>query len=121
MPVHSPISVYWGGALALIGAGVIALSFLSPHEPPPLEGRAANNQKSHEVTPVDGTAFRYGPEINHGRSDTPVNSAALALKEAKASAPSDPRSAMVPGMYQRRSAYRSSTTNFYNRGLQSGQ
>jgi hypothetical protein len=33
-------------------------------------------------------AFRYGPEINHGPSDAPVNARQQALREARALAPS---------------------------------
>jgi hypothetical protein len=116
MPVHFPISFYWGGALALIGAGVIGLSLLSSDASRPPEGRAANNQKTQGIAPVDGSAFRYGPEINHGRSDTPVNAAAQAVREAKATAPSD-----LPSQgYQRRASQRSGTVTFFNRGLTSG-
>jgi hypothetical protein len=46
--------------------------------------------KLSEPSPVtpDSTPFRYGPEINHGRSDAPINAAAQARKEALAMAPS---------------------------------
>src|SRR3954463_1152550 len=106
MPVHYPIAVYWGAALALIGGGVIGLSLLSTDAPRPLEGRAANNQKTHEIAPLDRTPFRYGPEINHGPSDTPVNARAQALREAQATAPSDYRAQRYEA-YQRRSSQRS--------------
>jgi hypothetical protein len=113
-PVTS--SVYLSAVLAVIGAVLASLWLFAPNASQPGDWKAATGQKT-QTAPVDGSAFRYGPEINHGRSDTPVNAREQALREAQgiAAYPGEYRPA-----YQGRSARRSGTTTFFNRGLQSG-
>lgn len=108
-------SVYLAAALGVVGVVLIALWLASPNASRPGDWKAATGVNTN--APVDGAAFRYGPEINHGRSDTPVYARAQALRDAQATAP-------YPGdrepAYQGWSARRSSTTTFFNRGLSSG-
>lgn len=108
-------SVYLAAALGVVGVVLIALWLGSPNASQPGDWKAATGQKTS--APVDGSAFRYGPEINHGRGDTPVYARAQALRDAQANAPyaGDNEPA-----YQGRSARRSGTTTFFNRGLSSG-
>ena len=105
-------SAYLAAALALVGAVLVALWLFAPDASRPGDWKAATGQKTNE--PVDGSAFRYGPEIKHGSSDAPVSARAQALRDAQASAPY----AGGPG-YQGWSR-RSGTTTFFNRGLSSG-
>ena len=44
---------------------------------------SSRSPKVIERPEVDTKAFRYGPDVNHGRSDTPVHAAAAARKQAK--------------------------------------
>ena len=86
------ISAYLGAALSMLSAGLIGLSLLtsssvsSSANAPPIPGETVSNQKTKIVVRPEGNAFRYGPEVNHGRSDTPVYATAQALREARASA-----------------------------------
>lgn len=88
------ITCYLAATLALVSVGIIGLSVLrSPVETaasdtlrPKLLRRAdRNNPGEQQATDVPraGATFRYGPEINHGRGDTPVNYSQQALKEAR--------------------------------------
>lgn len=101
MPMVVIVTCYFAAALALISAGVIGASILRS----PVEAAAAGGERPKLVRKADastpeqpatdgqrssGTGFRYGPEINHGRSDAPVSYRQQALKEAK-SAPVKPR------------------------------
>lgn len=107
-------SVYLAAALGVVGAVLIALWLGSPNASRPGDWKAATGAKTS--APVDGSAFRYGPEINHGRGDTPVFARAQALRDAQATAPYAGDGGPA---YQGWSARRSSTT-FFNRGLSSG-
>lgn len=94
------IACYLAAAVALVSVGSMSWSMLTA----PGEKANAETQRPKLVRRADGNpiadrpvevlhpngAFRYGPEINHGRADTPVNHAQQALKEAR-SAPARPR------------------------------
>jgi hypothetical protein len=87
------IACYVSAALALVTvAGIGASMLTSPTEtassgakPPKLVRWADRNPGEQQPTdaPRAGAAFRYGPEVNHGRGDAPVNHAEQALKEAR--------------------------------------
>ena len=87
------IACYAAAALALVtvaGIGVSMLTFptetaSSDAQPPKLARWADRNpgEQQPAEAPRAGAAFRYGPEVNHGRGDAPVNHAAQALKEAR--------------------------------------
>ena len=109
-------SVYVSAALTVIGAVLVGLWLFAPNASQPGDWKAATGQKTQTAS-VDGSAFRYGPEINHGRGDTPVYARAQALRDAQASAP---YAGEREAAYQRRSSRRSGTTTFFNRGLSSG-
>lgn len=74
---------YIAAALALFSAGLIALSIFGS------SGHKA--ERNAAEAPADtrpaSTAFRYGPDVNHGRSDTPLNYTQQALREARGQAP----------------------------------
>jgi hypothetical protein len=124
--MHSLVAIsgYVGGAAALLGAGLIGLSLLkSPSLSNAINAlrsgdwKAATGGQTQARAPVDGSAFRYGPEIDHGRSDTPVFAAAQALREARATpAPDINRKQSYRGRIARGSAARLS----FNRGLSTG-
>jgi len=59
---------YVAAVLMLLSAGLMALSIFgsSGHK---AERMAAEPQAD---TRPSSTAFRYGPDVNHGRSDTPL-------------------------------------------------
>ena len=90
------IACYLAGAVAVVSVGAMGWSMLTaPAEKvsaeaqrPKLMRRA--DRHTLEDRPVEAPrpdgAFRYGPEINHGRADTPVNYAQQALKEAQSAA-----------------------------------
>jgi hypothetical protein len=113
MHVFLIVICYLAAALALVSVGVIGVSMLrSPVETtasdaqrPKLVRRADRNNPG-EQQPTDapraGAAFRYGPEINHGRSDTPVNYAQQALKEARSASASLPTPVRLYRQYQER-------------------
>lgn len=87
------IACYVAAALAVVSVGVIGVSMLtSPTETissdaqrPKLVRRADRNPGEQQPAdaPRTGSAFRYGPEVNHGHGDAPVNYAQQALKEAR--------------------------------------
>lgn len=118
-----PISIYLGAALGLLSAGFIGLSFFtsssasnSENASRPVEGTTRtiiSSQKTQIVVRPDGKAFRYGPEVNHGRSDTPVYASAQALRDARATTALNTKRRP---MYQERTAQ--GTT--FGRGLSSG-
>ena len=79
MNVLFPVSMYVGAVVVLTSAGVIAVSLLSSPSASnvtiasgAVEETIATGQKPQIVVRADGTAFRYGPEVNHGRGDTPT-------------------------------------------------
>ena len=101
MHVFVIIACYAAAALALVivaGIGVSMLAFptdtASSGAQPPKLVRWADRNNPGEQQPAEapraGGAFRYGPEVNHGRGDTPVNHAAQALKEARSGSMSAP-------------------------------
>jgi hypothetical protein len=86
------LAVYLTAAISLVGgvvAGLVALAGPVGSEPsrPPLSKIASADPGRQVIVEPHQQAFRYGPEINHGRADTPVNARQQALKEARASAP----------------------------------
>jgi len=95
------IACYAAAALAVVSVGVMGFSMLTSSTETvttdaqrPKLVRRADHKNPGEQQPVDapraGAAFRYGPEINHGRGDTPVNYAQQALKEARSAYASAP-------------------------------
>lgn len=86
MHIAIPLTLYGAAASSLVTSGVVSLAMLvapsdstpktidAPHRPPKVIERGV----------VDTSAFRYGPDVNHGRSDTPVHASAQARKEANA-------------------------------------
>ena len=87
------IAWYAAAALAVVSVGVIGVSMLtaptetasSDAQRPKLVRKADRNPGEQQPAdaPRTGAAFRYGPEVNHGRGDTPVNYTQQALKEAR--------------------------------------
>ncbi len=123
MNVLFPVSMYVGAVVVLTSAGVIAVSLLSSPSASnvtiasgAVEETIATGQKPQIVVRADGTAFRYGPEVNHGRGDTPTYARAQALREAKAMAPPNPRNQIRQGQ----AAQRSTVTTTFSHGLSSG-
>ena len=94
------IACYAAAALALVtvaGIGVSKLTFptqtASDAQPSRLVRWTDRNNPGEQQpaeAPRAGAAFRYGPEVNHGRGDTPVNHAQQALKEARSGSVSAP-------------------------------
>ena len=93
---------YVAAALALFSAGLFALSIFgsSGHKS---ERIAAEPQAD---TRPSNTAFRYGPDVNHGRSDTPLNYTQQALREARGQTAMRERSP-----YQERTTYQARIGN----------
>jgi hypothetical protein len=99
MHVLVMLTCYLAAALALLGAGFIGMSVLtgpfesatSQPERPKLVRRVDRSAGEQQTTDGmrSGQDFRYGPEVNHGRGDTPVHYSQQALREAKSAAPSD--------------------------------
>ena len=91
MSVYALLAVYLTAAFSLAGGVVAALvSLTGPAGPAtslPAKLTSGESVKEIIVEPHP-QAFRYGPEINHGRSDTPVYARQQALREARALAPS---------------------------------
>ena len=87
---------YVAAALALFSAGLVALSIFgsSGHKAERSIGEAQAD------TRPSNTAFRYGPDVNHGRGDTPLNYTQQALREARGQAAMRGRTP-----YQERTAY----------------
>jgi len=102
-------SIYLSAALALVAGALIGAHLFASS--PALD---ATKPVSTQKTQVDGSAFRYGPEINHGRSDTPVYAQAQALREARGMAPDSGQRQNSRGWSGR------GASNFMNRGLTSG-
>jgi hypothetical protein len=94
------IACYLAGAVALVSVSAMSWSMLTAsgekvnaeiQRPKPVRKADGNPIADRPIeAPHPNGAFRYGPEINHGRADTPVNHAQQALKEAR-SAPVRPR------------------------------
>lgn len=94
------LTSYVAVVLSLVTGAFLALAvFTSPVES---ESSASNRPKSVKVdlakhivvepsqpaqSPQLHQAFRYGPDANHGRSDTPVNARQQALNQARAGTP----------------------------------
>ena len=82
-------SIYAGTFLVLVGAGYLGASMRGPLQSSnssaqPATHKLALRQESKAAdSQVSNAPFRYGPEVNHGRSDTPVYNAQQALKQAK--------------------------------------
>lgn len=92
MSMFALLAVYLTAAISLVGgvvAGLVALAGPVGSEPsrPPLSKIASADPGRQVVVEPHRQAFRYGPEINHGPADTPVNARQQALKEARALAP----------------------------------
>lgn len=92
MSMFALLAVYLTAAISLVGgivAGLVALAGPVGSEPSrPLLSKIASADPGRQViVEPHQQAFRYGPEINHGPSDAPVNARQQALKEARASAP----------------------------------
>jgi hypothetical protein len=90
---------YAAAALSLITGAFLGLALLtSPVESERSNGnrpKLLNNREPGEHMIVEpkrsveapGQAFRYGPDVNHGRSGTPVSATKQALAEARAVPP----------------------------------
>jgi hypothetical protein len=92
MRLYALLAIYLTAALSLAGgvvAGLVALTGPVGSEPsrPPLSKIASADPGRQVIVEPHQQAFRYGPEINHGPSDAPVNARQQALKEARALAP----------------------------------
>jgi hypothetical protein len=93
MSVFALVAIYLTTAMSLVGGVIAALVALGgpagsvPSKPSPATVASVDSIKEIIVEPRP-QAFRYGPEINHGRSDTPVYARQQALREARAMAPS---------------------------------
>jgi len=85
------VATYLAAAGTLLGGGALGLAvLLSPADGgSPKKEEPASTADKPAARPVakpkaDGTAFRYGPEVNHGRSDTPVYTSTQARRAAPA-------------------------------------
>jgi len=91
MSLFALVTIYLTAALSLVGGVVAAMVSLAdpgePSSPPPARIASVDSVREIVVEP-NPRAFRYGPEVNHGRSDTPVYARQQALREARAMAPS---------------------------------
>ncbi len=90
---------YVAAVLSLITGAFLGLAILTS----PVESEQSNGNrpklvnKGHPVKDIivepkrpaqaSSLTFRYGPDVNHGRSGTPVSAAKQALTQAKAAAP----------------------------------
>jgi hypothetical protein len=90
---------YAAAVLSLITGAFLGLAILTS----PVDSQQPNGDRSKPVNKGDpaqhmiveprrsiqvpSTAFRYGPDVNHGRSDMPVSATKQALAQAKATAP----------------------------------
>jgi hypothetical protein len=91
MPLYLSLTAYLT-ATAMVSTGtIVGLTLLkSPSEAAaskaetPKLVRRADRDKLAALELPSSQSFRYGPEVNHGRSDTPINAAAQARKEAQA-------------------------------------
>jgi hypothetical protein len=91
------VTCYIAALLAFVSIGLVGVSvFTSPGaepdgtgERPKLMRRADRNSGEQQQIPAQppAGAFRYGPEVNHGSSDTRVNYSQQALREARSAAP----------------------------------
>jgi hypothetical protein len=96
MSLVALLAVYLTAAFSLVGGVVAALVALTgpvgsePAKPPLPKVASADSVRQIIVEPRQ-QAFRYGPEVNHGRSDTPVHAREQALREARAMAPAKVR------------------------------
>jgi hypothetical protein len=93
MSVFVSLAVYLTAAISLVGGVVTAMVTLagpvgSASSKPPHPKLASANSLGQVIVEPHQQAFRYGPEINHGPSDAPVNARQQALREARALAPS---------------------------------
>lgn len=92
MSMFALLAVYLTAAISLVSGVVAALVALggpagsSPAKPSPATIASVDSTRQIIVEPRQ-QAFRYGPEINHGRADTPVYARQQALREARALAP----------------------------------
>ena len=92
MPLVLIVACYFAGAVALVSVGMMGWSMLAAPttkmkadgERPKLIRKADRDAPGQpaEATRPSGD-FRYGPEVNHGRADTPVNYRDQALKAAR--------------------------------------
>jgi hypothetical protein len=85
------VATYLAAAGTLLGGGALGLAvLLAPADGTSLKkedpARTAERPAAKPVAKpkADGTAFRYGPDVNHGRSDTPVHAASQARRAAQA-------------------------------------
>ena len=85
MNLSVSLGAYLISATALVSGTTAGLTTLT-------DGPARSARASESLRPpkaiakpeVSHAAFRYGPDVNHGRSDTPVYAAAQARAQAKA-------------------------------------
>ena len=84
------VATYLAAAGTLLGGGALGLAvLLSPADGgSPKKEEPASTADKPAARPVAkpkaaGTAFRYGPDVNHGRSDTPVYTSTQARRAAQ--------------------------------------
>jgi hypothetical protein len=104
---HGRYAIFAATFLMLAGAGyLVGASMRAPLQS--ANGSAQNathklalrqESKAMEDSKVSDEPFRYGPEVNHGRSDTPVYASQQALRQWRADA--------APGRTTARKSYRS--------------
>lgn len=84
-------AIYAGAFLALASAAYLASAAMRAPQPSSdgATHKLAARQESRALqdSKVSNQPFRYGPDVNHGRSDTPVYNSQQALKEAREEAP----------------------------------
>jgi hypothetical protein len=95
MALFFMLTSYLATVLGLVTGAFMGLAVLTS----PVESQPSKSNQPNLVTKADpakhilveprrsGQVFRYGPDVNLGRSDTPVYAAQQALKQARAAAP----------------------------------
>jgi hypothetical protein len=83
-----PLAAYAAAAGTLVSGVALSLSVLmtpggAGKAPDDNQQLARSGPKPIVKPKADSTPFRYGPDVNHGRSDTPVYAAAQARKESQ--------------------------------------
>ena len=109
MKTHTPRHVHYAifaatflmlaGAGYLVGASMRAPQSSNSSAQTATHKLALRQDSRAEDSKVSNAPFRYGPEVNHGRSDTPVYASQQALRQWRADA--------APGRTTARKSYRS--------------
>jgi hypothetical protein len=95
MTLFFMLTGYLAVALSLVTGAFMGLAVLTS----PVESQSSKGNRLNLMTEADpakhilveprrnNQVFRYGPEVNHGRSDAPVYASQQALKQAREAAP----------------------------------